>query len=76
MILSTMTLSELSNELLKDYKEVAARWKAFEPKFVRMRKRRVLFPWLWETTVQTKRKNEWGVIMNQFMLIFENRIQI
>ena len=25
MILSTMTLFELSNELLKDYKEVAAR---------------------------------------------------
>ena len=58
MILPTMTLPELANELLKDYKEVAARWKAFEPKFVRMRKRWDIFPWLWETTVQTKRKNE------------------
>lgn len=61
MILPTMTLPELSNELLKDYKEVAARWKAFEPKFVRMRKRWDIFPWLWETTVQTKRKNEWYI---------------
>ena len=61
MILSTMSLPELANELLKDYKEVAARWKVFEPKFVHMRKRNPIFPWLWETTVQTKRKNDWYI---------------
>ena len=26
-----------------------------------MRKHRVIFPWLWETTVQTKRKNKWYI---------------
>ena len=59
MILPTMTLTELSAELLADYREVAARWKAFEPKFEKIRKRVSTFPWLWETKVMTKRRNEW-----------------
>ena len=59
MILPTMTLPELVNELLKDSKEVIARQKSFMPKFDRIRKRRVIYPWLWETTVQTKRRNDW-----------------
>ena len=57
MILPTMTLPELANELLKDAKEVMARRKDFMPKFDRIRKRRVIYPWLWEVTVQTKRRN-------------------
>lgn len=61
MILPTMTLTELSAELLADYREVAARWKAFEPKFERIRKRVPAFPWLWETKVMTKRRNEWYI---------------
>ena len=47
MILPTMTLPELANELLKDAKEVMARRKDFMPKFDRIRKRRVIYPWIW-----------------------------
>lgn len=61
MILPTMTLPELAAELQKDYKEVAARWKVFRPKFEKMRKRQTHFPWLWETNVQTKRNNNWYI---------------
>ena len=49
-----MTLAELSEELFADYREVSARWKAFEPKFERMRKRIPKFPWLWNTTISTR----------------------
>ena len=56
-----MTLPELAAELQKDYKEVAGRWKAFEPKFEKMRKRQMAYPWLWQTTVETRRKNKWDI---------------
>ncbi len=61
MILPTMTLAELSEELFADYREVSARWKAFEPKFERMRKRIPKFPWLWNTTISTRRRNDWYI---------------
>lgn len=59
MILPTMTLPELTNELLKDSKEVIARRKNFRPKFDHIRKRQVVYPWFWEATIQTKRRNNW-----------------
>lgn len=66
MILPTMTLSELTRELRKDYREVSARWKAFMPKFERMRKRQTMFPWFWEATVKTKRNNSWSRVYYAF----------
>lgn len=61
MIVPTMTLPELVTEIQSDYKEVIARWKVFEPKFMKMRQKRTIYPWVWETTLITKRKNEWHI---------------
>lgn len=62
MIVPTMTLAEVATEIQSDYKEVINRWEKFEPKFNRIRMKRNSYPWFWETTVMTKRKNEWNII--------------
>lgn len=62
MIVPTMTLAEVATEIQSDYKEVINRWEKFEPKFNRIRMKKKSYPWFWETTVMTKRKNEWNII--------------
>ena len=66
MIVHTMTLEEIASEILADSKEVFARWNKFESKFRRMRLKREKYPWLWETTIKTKRNNIWNVIFYAF----------
>ena len=58
MIVPTMTLAEVATEIQSDYKEVINRWEKFEPKFNRIRMKKNSYPWFWETTVMTKRKND------------------
>lgn len=59
MILDTMTLEELIREIKTDFKEVSGRWNAFSPKFRKTIRKRTQFPWLWDTTIKTRRHNEW-----------------
>lgn len=59
MILDTMTLKEVIREIKTDFKEVSGRWNAFYPKFRKTILKRTQFPWLWDTTIKTRRHNEW-----------------
>lgn len=59
MILDTMTLEELILEIKTDFKEVRGRWTKFLPKFKKIIQKRTRYPWLWDTTIKTRRYNEW-----------------
>lgn len=59
MILDTMTLEELILEIKTDFKEVRGRWNKFLPKFKKIIQKRTRYPWLWDTTIKTRRYNEW-----------------
>ena len=57
MILDTMTLEELILEIKTDFKEVRGRWTKFLPKFKKIIQKRTRYPWLWDTTIKTRRYN-------------------
>ena len=59
MILDTMTLEELILEIKTDFKEVRGRRTKFLPKFKKIIQKRTRYPWLWDTTIKTRRYNEW-----------------
>ena len=59
MTLDNMTLEELILEIKTDFKEVRGRWNKFLPKFKKIIQKRTRYPWLWDTTIKTRRYNEW-----------------
>lgn len=61
MILDTMTTEEVLREIKSDSREVKARWRKFSTKFRKLILKRQSFPWLWETTIKTKKYNEWYI---------------
>lgn len=62
MILDTMTTEEVLREIKSDSREVKARWRKFSTKFRKLILKRQSFPWLWETTIKTKKYNEWYIL--------------
>lgn len=58
MIVQSMSLDEIASEFQIDYKEVSARWKAYEKKFRKL-KANARFPWSWQQELTTKRRNQW-----------------
>lgn len=88
MILDTMTTEEVLREIKSDSREVKARWRKFSTKFRKLILKRQSFPWLWETTIKTKKYNEWyisfyaeskkevGIINATFNMIFKYKGQL
>lgn len=88
MILDTMTTEEILREIKADYREVRARWRKFAPQFRKLILKRQSFPWLWETTIKTKRYNEWyvsfyaeskkeaGIVNATFNILFKYKGQL
>ena len=88
MILDTMTTEEVLREINSDSREVKARWRKFSTKFRKLILKRQSFPWLWETTIKTKKYNEWyisfyaeskkevGIINATFNMIFKYKGQL
>ena len=88
MILDTMTTEEVLREIKSDSREVKARWRKFSTKFRKLILKRQSFPWLWETTIKTKKYNEWyisfyaeskkelGIINATFYMIFKYKGQL
>lgn len=88
MILDTMTTEEVLREIKSDSREVKARWRKFSAQFRKLILKRQSFPWLWETTIKTKKYNEWyisfyaeskkevGIINATFNMIFKYKGQL